>query len=59
LLVRVTAISVNLVDHKSAAGEVAGNEPAYPSCDVAEVIVATGNAVVHFKIGYEVYCAGD
>lgn len=60
LLVRVKAVSVNPVDVKvrqRTKGEL--TEPRILGWDVAGVVTAVGNEVSLFKVGDEVYYAGD
>jgi len=60
LLVRVEAVSVNPVDTKvRAPKEKVEREPKVLGWDAAGVVEAVGNAVTRFKIGDEVYYAGD
>ena len=60
LLVRVEAVSVNPVDTKvRAPKEKVEPEPKVLGWDAAGVVEAVGNAVTRFKVGDEVYYAGD
>jgi NADPH2:quinone reductase len=60
VLVRVEAISVNPVDTKiRAPKDKVEKEPKVLGWDAAGVVEAVGNAVTRFKVGDEVYYAGD
>jgi NADPH2:quinone reductase len=60
LLVRVEAVSVNPVDTKvRAPKDKVEKEPRVLGWDAAGVVEAVGNAVTRFKVGDEVYYAGD
>ena len=60
LLVRVEAVSVNPVDTKvRAPKDKVEKEPKVLGWDAAGVVVAVGNGVTRFKVGDEVYYAGD
>jgi zinc-binding alcohol dehydrogenase family protein len=60
LLVRVEAVSVNPVDTKVRAPKsVVEKEPKVLGWDAAGVVEAIGKSVTRFKVGDEVYYAGD
>lgn len=62
LLVRINAIAVNPVDYKirqNAAKDTELAEPKIIGWDACGVVEAVGNEVSLFKIGDEVYYAGD
>lgn len=62
LLVKIKAISVNPVDFKirqNAAKDIVLNEPKVIGWDACGIIEEVGDAVTLFKIGDEVYYAGD
>ena len=60
VLVRVEAISVNPVDTKvRAPKDKVEKEPKVLGWDAAGVVEAVGSAVTRFKVGDEVYYAGD
>lgn len=60
LLVRVKAISVNPVDVKLRASAVpAGDGPKILGFDSAGTVEAVGSSVQNFKVGDEVFYAGD
>ena len=60
LVVRVEAFSVNPVDTKvRAPQEKVEKEPKVLGWDAAGVVEAVGKAVARFKIGDQVYYAGD
>jgi NADPH2:quinone reductase len=60
LLIRVEAVSVNPVDTKvRAPKEKVEPEPKVLGWDAAGVVEAVGDAVTRFKVGDEVYYAGD
>lgn len=63
LLVRVHAVSVNPVDTKVRRGGPPGtsvpNPPLIVGWDAAGVVEAVGDAVTRFRVGDEVYFAGD
>lgn len=60
VLVRVEAISVNPVDTKiRAPKDKVEKEPKVLGWDAAGVVEAVGSAVIRFKVGDEVYYAGD
>ena len=60
LLVEVKAISVNPVDYKvRAPQDKVESEPKILGWDAAGVVVEVGDKVTEFKLGDEVYYAGD
>jgi NADPH2:quinone reductase len=62
LLVKIAAISVNPVDYKiraNAAIDVALDTPKIIGWDAAGTVVAVGNKASKFKVGDQVYYAGD
>jgi len=59
ILVRVEAVSVNPVDVKRRASLTAGSDPKVLGYDAAGVVSAVGPSVRHYKVGDEVYYAGD
>jgi zinc-binding alcohol dehydrogenase family protein len=60
LLVRVKAVSVNPVDYKIRQSRHAeGKRPVILGWDVSGIVEKTGSLVKGFKIGDEVYYAGD
>ncbi|WP_343617099.1 zinc-binding alcohol dehydrogenase family protein [Novosphingobium sp.] len=60
LLVKVKAVSVNPVDVKlRASAAPAGEEPKILGFDAAGIVEAVGTEVEHFKVGDEVFYAGD
>jgi NADPH:quinone reductase len=59
LLVRVHAVSVNPVDVKVRAGLEPSPEPTVLGFDAAGVVEATGPQVDAFRVGDEVWYAGD
>ena len=59
ILVRVEAVSVNPVDVKNRAGLPVGTVPKVLGYDAAGVVDAIGSSVQRYKVGDEVYYAGD
>lgn len=59
LLVRVKAISVNPVDHKTRAGAKPNDEPIILGWDASGVVEEVGDSCSLFKPGDEVYYAGS
>lgn len=60
ILVKVKAISVNPVDYKiRKAVPSKNNQPNIVGWDVAGIIEKIGSSVTNFKVGDEVYYAGD
>jgi NADPH2:quinone reductase len=60
LLVRVEAVSVNPVDTKvRAPKDKVEKEPKILGWDAAGVVEAVGKSCTRFKVGDEVYYAGD
>jgi zinc-binding alcohol dehydrogenase family protein len=59
LLVRVAAVSVNPVDVKRRAGLPESTTPTVLGYDAAGVVAAVGPAVTGYRVGDEVYYAGD
>lgn len=59
ILVRVEAVSVNPVDVKRRVGLPVGRDPKVLGYDAAGVVSAVGPAALRYKVGDEVYYAGD